>query len=126
MRASSLARNRTRTQLAALACLVFFVVLAATNAKLAAGSVPVAEELRLSDLVVVIPTSTHRQSLVNATRALRRGIRTFVATNDSNAANNSSQYAEAYGYYSDDSRESNTWRGRQAGEYLVRLKQLVT
>lgn len=70
----------------------------------------------LSDLVIVIPTSTGRHKLVNATRSLRHGARTYIVTNDSEIASSRSGFWEAYGYYGDDSKENKTWRGRQAGE----------
>ena len=59
----------------------------------------------LSDLVIVIPTSTGRHKLVNATRSLRHGARTYVVTNDSGIASSRS-FWEAYGYYGDDSKEN--------------------
>lgn len=72
------------------------------------------------DFIYATSTFTARHALVNASRAWRAGIRTFVMTNDSKYVEEqktaSAAYYELYAHYVDDTESAGTMRGKMTGK----------
>lgn len=91
-----------------------------STARGAAASTP-EHEAPDPDFIYATSSFTARHALVDASRAWRAGIRTFVMTNDSKYVEQersaSEAYHEHYAHFVDDSEEDGTMRGRMSGEW---------